>query len=166
MRKSSSKNGLSSVKLVSVGRQGTCELLEETTSIPERFTQTRMNLREVRSNPNPLDTWKEYQARSILGAAATPERVKELVETYDFATRLPKVDAPAPTRFARALRALRLAMGSVLLGMGVSACSGDGVGTGLTVRKQYDEETGVACYYLTGNYSGISCVQVRQGTKP
>lgn len=61
------------------------------------------------------------QARSVLGMNATTSAITEWLATHKADTRESLTDeAAAPSRFARALKALRLAMGSVLLGMGVS----------------------------------------------
>lgn len=119
----------------------------------------------LKSSPTALETWRMSQAMSILGPKAPMEKVRELMLQDGMEMRSPATsEAVAPSRFARALQALRLAVGSVLLGMGLSSCSGESVI--VAVSKTYDNETGVACYYLKGNYGGISCVQVRQGTNP
>lgn len=119
------------------------------------------------NQPTAFDVWRQSQAASYLKRPCTVAEANELWSRIDITTRQPIAsDAPAPSRFARALQALRLAVGSILLGMGLSACTGESVQGSIAVRKTFDAETGVVCYYLNGQYGGISCVQVKEGTKP
>lgn len=127
MRSTFSKSGQSSAKILAMPAKQSCEKLESGISQNEPSVKTFGNWKpqtgsSLKPSPNPMETWRMMQARSILGSNASPQDIQNLMKTTNLETREPlNATTPAPSRFARALKALRLAMGSVLLGMGFSA---------------------------------------------
>lgn len=118
----------------------------------------------LHGEPTAHEVWLISQAQSYLGKRhVTIAEANELWKEIDIISRRPRAaEPPAPSRFARALRALRLAVGTILMGVGISACNYTP-----TDNRDYDPEYSVACYTVYG-FARIatSCVQVRQGTKP
>jgi hypothetical protein len=184
VRSTYSRSGKSSAVKFRLVDSDFSEKLESGTVTNEQAQKTFGNWKpetgsSLKSNPCPMETWRLMQARSILGYVPTSEQLMELSSRMNLETREPINSATPPhSRFARALRALRLAMGSVLLGMGVSACANpSNITTGKVyvaapnadlryyVVRTYDHEYGVACY-IRAYSDTVSCVQVRQGTKP
>lgn len=171
MQKQRLKRGKSSVATLHLVTSKTSEMLG--TDIALNGTFESWNPKKaclLKSSPTALDTWKMSQAMSILGPKASMEKVRELMLQDGMTMRSPVTsETAAPSRFARALQALRLAVGSVLLGMGLSSCAQPRFQPDAQVEpftpygRHYDADYGVVCYWFS---SGISCVQVRQGTRP
>lgn len=168
MRPKSSKGGKGSAAHLHIVTMQTSTLPDSVTTSNDRGWKPKTGL-TLKSGPSSHDVWVDSQLRSILGTTYSEKTKTEWLAKHDIHTRRSlTVEGPAPSRFARALRAAWKAGGTILLGFGISGCAAPYPEKVYTAEgsmyRIYDAEYGVMCYskQTSGPYD---CVQVREGLR-